>query len=116
MEIGSENMADREKVIYGLCTAIGALRALKNKFPSTEEDVEPGIQACIEAKELLKEQDEIKEQFIEAFNTIRDAYNAPTTREKILLNYLARNGCCCERKQLIDGGQFADMPTMQSAT
>ena len=50
-------MPDREKVIYGLCKAIGALRALKNKFPSTEEDVEPGIQACIEAKELLKEQE-----------------------------------------------------------
>ena len=49
---------DREKVRYGLCKAIGALRALNNKFPKTEEDVEPGIQACIDAIELLKEQEE----------------------------------------------------------
>ena len=56
-------MPDREKVIYGLCKAIGALRALKNKFPNTEEDVEPGIQACIEAKELLKEQKAVKPVF-----------------------------------------------------
>ena len=53
-------MPDREKVIYGLYTAIGALRALKNKFPKTEEDVEPGIQACTEAVELLKEQEAVK--------------------------------------------------------
>ena len=26
------------------------------------------------------------------------------------------NACCFEQKLLIDGGQFADMPTMQSAT
>ena len=52
---------------------------------------------------LLKEQEEIKEQFIEAFNTIRDAYNAPTNREKILLNYLMRNACCCEQKCAIYG-------------
>lgn len=55
-----------------------------------------------DAIELLKEQEEIKERFIEAFNTIRDAYNAPANREKILLNYLARNACCCEQKLLID--------------
>lgn len=53
-----------------------------------------------DALELLKEQKEIKKQFIEAFNTIRDAYNAPANREKILLNYLARNACCCEQKLL----------------
>ena len=50
-------MADRENVIYGLYTAIGALRALKNKFPNTEEDIEPGIQACTEAVAMLKEQE-----------------------------------------------------------
>ena len=48
-------MPDMEKVIYGLYTAIGALRALKNKFPNTEEDIELGIQACTEAVALLKE-------------------------------------------------------------
>lgn len=57
--------------------------------------------ALHEAVELLKEQDKIKEQFIEAFNTIRDAYNKPLNREKILLNYLLRNACCCEEKLLI---------------
>lgn len=41
---------------------------------------------------MLKEQEE---QFIDAFNTIRDAYNIPANREKILLNYLLRNACCC---------------------
>jgi len=40
---------------------------------------------------MLKEQEE---QFIDAFNTIRDAYNIPANREKILLNYLLRNACC----------------------
>ena len=37
-----------------------------------------------------------KEQFIDAFNTIRDAYNIPANREKILLNYLLRNACCAD--------------------
>ena len=41
---------------------------------------------------MLKEQEK---QFIDAFNTIRDAYNIPANREKILLNYLLRNACCC---------------------
>ena len=41
---------------------------------------------------MLKGQEE---QFIDAFNTIRDAYNTPANREKILLNYLLRNACCC---------------------
>ena len=41
---------------------------------------------------MLKDQEE---QFIDAFNTIRDAYNIPANREKILLNYLLRNACCC---------------------
>ena len=40
---------------------------------------------------MLKGQEE---QFIDAFNTIRDAYNTPANREKILLNYLLRNACC----------------------
>ena len=60
--------------------------------------------------------EETKERFIEAFNTIRDAYNTPANREKILLNYLLRNACCCEQKLPIDDGQFADMQTMQSDT
>ena len=41
---------------------------------------------------MLKDQEK---QFIDAFNTIRDAYNIPANREKILLNYLLRNACCC---------------------
>ena len=41
---------------------------------------------------MLKDQEK---QFINAFNTIRDAYNIPANREKILLNYLLRNACCC---------------------
>ena len=41
---------------------------------------------------MLKDQEK---QFIDAFNTIRDAYNIPANREKILLNYLLRNTCCC---------------------
>ena len=41
---------------------------------------------------MLKDQEK---QFINAFNTIRDAYNTPANREKILLNYLLRNTCCC---------------------
>lgn len=56
--------------------------------------------ALHEAVDLLRiriEQDKIKKQFIEAFNTIRDAYNIPASREKILLNYLLRNACCCEK-------------------
>lgn len=61
----------------------------------------------------IKAQKDIKEQFMEAFNTIRDAYNTPANREKILLDYLAKNACCCEQKPLIDSGQFADKPTMQ---
>jgi len=58
--------------------------------------------ALNDAVQLLKEQEEIKEQFIEAFNTIRDAYNTPANREKILLSYLLRKACCCadcERKE-----------------
>lgn len=47
-------------------------------------------------KEIHDNQEEIKKQFIEAFNTIRDAYNIPANREKILMNYLLRNACCCE--------------------
>ena len=43
-----------------------------------------------DALTLLKEQDKIEEQLIEAFNTIRNAYNIPANREKILLNYLLK--------------------------
>lgn len=53
---------------------------------------------AIERIGRLKEQKEINKQFIDAFNTIRDAYNTPANREKILLNYLMRNACCCEQK------------------
>lgn len=48
------------------------------------------------ALELLKWQEEIKEEFIEAFDTIRDAYNKPLYREQILLNYLLKNACCAD--------------------
>jgi len=41
---------------------------------------------------MLKDQEK---QFINAFNTIRDAYNIPANREKILLNYLLRKACYC---------------------
>jgi len=105
-------MAGREKVIKDLHDA---RRYLEDKEWS-DRGASPHIDAINDALALLKEQEKIKEHFIEAFNTIRDAYNASANREKILLNYLARNACCCEQKLLIDGGQFADMPTMQSAT
>ena len=116
-------MIDMEKVIKGLecCTkAVKDIEELKDPI-CTPCPYSKGHKFCcddlkMDALELLKEQKEIKEQFIEAFNTIRDAYDAPANREKILLNYLARNACCCEQKLLIDSGQFADMPTMQSAT
>ena len=98
-------MADMKKVIKEL-----------NNLPTTVYDGFYQLRITHDFRDeivkLLKEQ---KEQFIEAFNTIRDAYNAPANREKILLNYLARNACCCEQKLLIDSGQFADMPTVQSA-
>ena len=84
-------MVDREKVVAGLMMLVDR----KN------DDTCEGLKCCKIAEDtlaLLKENDKIKEQFIEAFNTIRDAYNIPANREKILLNYLMRNACCCEQK------------------
>ena len=88
----------RDEIISGLEAVVRDVR---------KEPAEKMLGVCITADEaeeiakLLKEQEKIKEQFIEAFNTIRDAYNTPTNREKLLLNYLLRNACCCtdgERK------------------
>ena len=50
-------MDDREDIILGLYCAIGALRALNSKFPKTGQLVEPAIQACSGAVNLLKEQE-----------------------------------------------------------
>lgn len=89
-------MADREKVIKHFEHLLNAAKGNYQDF------VDLTVDAGEEILELLKEQEEIKEQFIEAFNTIRDAYNVPANREKILLNYLMRNACCCadgERKE-----------------
>jgi len=85
---------DREKVIKGL-NDIGGFVAERIGIEQARNFIRTIDDACA----LLKEQKEVKEQFIEAFNTIRDAYNAPANREKILLNYLARNACCCEQKE-----------------
>ena len=111
-------MPDREKVIMALeLHRAGKCQDTNRQLcPYWERYDDCYKQMADDILSLLKEQKEVKEQFIEAFNTIRDAYNAPENREKILLNYLARNSCCCEQKLLNDSGQFADMPAMQSAT
>lgn len=43
-----------EEICFGLAGAIGALRALRNKFPKTDDTVSPCIQACMDAMQLLK--------------------------------------------------------------
>lgn len=101
-------MADREKVIKEFADYVHYFK------PYCIGDIEDH-EMLKDVLELLKEQEEIEGRYIEAFNTIRDAYNAQPNREKILHDYLARNACCCE-KLLIGSGEFADMPTMQSAT
>ena len=91
-------MADIEKVVKGLEMCIADEYC--NGCPYEVQCYSPGQEYAEsmmrEALELLKEQEKIKEQFIEAFNTIRYAYNMPVSREEILLNYLLRNACCCE--------------------
>ena len=52
-------MDDREDIILGLYCAIVALRALNSKFPKTGQLVEPAIQACSGAVNLLKEQEHL---------------------------------------------------------
>ena len=81
-------MNDKKNVIEGL-------EAIVFTLYRPDFDLKPGEDHIHDAIILLKEQEEIKEQFIEAFKTIRDAYNTPSNREKILLNYLLRNACCC---------------------
>ena len=97
-------MINRRDVIKGLEICInripGEYSCAKCHYETYGNDCE--IRLTKDALAILKEQEEIKEQFIEAFNTIRDAYNTPANREKILLNYLLRNTCCCadlERKE-----------------
>ena len=96
-------MPDREKVIKGLEVCFDSSKECNGCPYITTPYCRTTLRNEVNA--MLKEQEEIKERFIEAFNTIRDAYNAPANREKILLNYLARNACCCEQKLLIDSDQ-----------
>ena len=87
---------DREKVIEGLRRISEWLfHQYQIVYVGKAINYYDAYKTVDEALELLKGQEEIKEQFIEAFNTIRDAYNTPANREKILLNYLLRNACCC---------------------
>ena len=48
-----------------------------------------------DASELLKE---LRDALNISFQTIVDAYNSKENMEKILADYLARNSCCCRRK------------------
>lgn len=91
-------MTDREKVVKGLKCCCGTGRCFHGcPYHEVSQNIwDCTSQLALEALDLLKDQEEIKEQFIEAFNTIRDAYNTPANREKILLNYLLRNACCCK--------------------
>ena len=92
-------MIDREKIIRAVDSCFDYwLEQHGQLLPLELENVR---QLKADALTLLKEQDK---QFIEAFNTIRDAYNMPVSREEILLNYLLRNASCCEQKLLIDNG------------
>jgi hypothetical protein len=87
-------MPDKEKVIKGLDICINTIRtSCPRGCPYYEQCT--GIDNVFkpilrDALALLKEQNKIEEQLIEAFNTIRNAYNAPANREKLLLNYLLR--------------------------
>ena len=96
-------MADYKKVIKGLeiCIPLAEGENCPEKCPYYQDVCSGYYQLMRDALALLKEQDK---QFIEAFNTIRDAYNMPVSREEILLNYLLRNASCCEQKLLIDNG------------
>ena len=73
-------MPDMEKVIKGL-RDIDMFIAGRLGYEKTKNFLRTIDETII----LLKEQER---QLNEAFNTIRDAYNAPANREKILLNYL----------------------------
>lgn len=83
-------MPDREKVIAWLNEIVNTLDSF------TDDSEQEVCQLAKDTLALMKEQDKIKEQLIEAFNTIRNAYNVPANREKILLNYLLRIAGCCE--------------------
>lgn len=48
-----------------------------------------------DAVELLNE---LRDALNKAFQTIVDAHNSKENMEKILADYLARNSCCCRRK------------------
>ena len=90
-------MPDREKVMQWLETCVrGCEGGCPYEYKNLVYRVECKADLMRDALALLKEQEEIKEQFIEAFKTIRNAYNVPANREKILLNYLLRIAGCCE--------------------
>lgn len=82
----------------------------------TPKHLEDIAQWSADALAMMEEQEEIEGRYIEAFNTIRDAYNAPANREKILLNYLARNACCCEQKLLNDKREMPDAKFKEEQT
>ena len=92
-------MPDREKVIEALQECKELYRGetcTRKSCPYYTVPLYCNRVLLNDALVLLKEQDKIKEQLIEAFNTIRNAYNVPANREKILLNYLLRIAGCCE--------------------
>jgi len=94
-KVGVKRMADREKVIKGLeiCIPLDEGENCPTECPYYRDNCVGYSQLMREALGLLKEQDK---QFVEAFNTIKDAYKMPVSREEILRNYLLRNACCCE--------------------
>ena len=90
-------MPDMEKVINGLeHLSEWLFQQYRVVYDGDAPNYYDAYKTVDDALALLKEQDKIKEQLIEAFNTIRNAYNVPANREKILLNYLLRIAGCCE--------------------